>query len=299
MLLISRNRLFPIVGFLVSVLGFSWAFNNFDYEQFKIHYLSISQKYVFFSLFILLLSIWVRALRWQFILNDFDNIKTFSLFRFQLIGIFGNYIFPMKSGELLRAYISSRELNRSKNYIFGTIITERIIDGLFIIVLAFVLFSMFGYNFSSKSIFILLLAIVFILLFAWACRKKKNQFEIVKGMNSSYQSGFNKLIILTIFIWFLVIVDIWFISMAFSMKMNLLSILVILCAITLGFSIPSPIPGNLGIVHSAIISPMILMGYEESQSIAFAIILHAHGFILFTVLGGLCMLLSSIYKWNK
>ena len=140
MSLTLRNKLFSIVGFLVSVLGFYWAFNNFDYEQFKVHYLSISQKYVFFSLFILLLSIWIRALRWKLILNDFDNIKTFSLFRLQLIGIFGNYIFPMKSGELLRAYISSKELNRSKNYIFGTIITERIIDGLFIIVLAFVLF---------------------------------------------------------------------------------------------------------------------------------------------------------------
>ena len=289
-----QSRFFSLAGLLIGILGCYLAFNGFNYQEFKTHFSLISQRYVFLSFLILLLSVWVRALRWKFIINDSDNLKTFTLFKFQLIGIFGNYIFPMKSGELLRAHVSAKGLNKSRGHMLGTIITERVMDALFVVILTLILVNSFGYSFSSKPILILLSTIVIILLFVWIYRRKKNRPQIIDGISSFYKSNYSRLIILTILIWLLIVIDINLIGIAFGMQMNLLNILVILCAITLGFSVPTPLPGNLGIVHSAIISSMTFMGHGESESIAFAIILHAHGFILFTILGGLCMLLNSL-----
>jgi len=299
MSLISQNRLFSIVGLLIGVLGCYFAFNEFDYQDFKIHFSSISQRYVFLSLFILLISVWVRALRWKLILNDSNNIKTFSLFRLQLIGIFGNNIFPMKSGELLRAYMSAEELNKSKGYIFGTIIIERVIDIFFIVALTlFLIIS--GYSLPLGEIFLFSSIIIIVLVLLWTYRRKKSQPQIIDGMGLFYKSSSKKFIILTtILIWSLIIIDIKLIGIAFGMELSLLNTLVILCAITLGFSIPTPLPGNFGVAHILIATSVIEFTPYKAESIAFAIILHAHGFILFTVLGGLCMLLSSMYKWNK
>ena len=54
-----------------------------------------------------------------------------------MIGYFGNNIFPLRGGELLRTFYISEKNNLTKSEVFGSIVLERIFDllGLFFVFL--------------------------------------------------------------------------------------------------------------------------------------------------------------------
>ena len=73
-------------------------------------------------------SVWLRGMRWRYLFKLESCPSVVSLYRSEMIGYFGNNIFPLRFGEIMRAYIISKEWNLSKGYVFGTVVLERILD---------------------------------------------------------------------------------------------------------------------------------------------------------------------------
>ena len=74
--------------------------------------------------------VWVRAVRWHFLLRSLKSIPSRALFPPVVIGYMANDILPARMGELVRAYILGAQENVSKASTLVTIIVERIFDGL-------------------------------------------------------------------------------------------------------------------------------------------------------------------------
>ena len=85
-----------ILGLILSVAGIWWAFYDFEYHSF-IKALSDSKLfYILIATGILMLSVWIRAIRWKYLLLHEKNISTAVLFKAVLIGYFGNNLLPLR-----------------------------------------------------------------------------------------------------------------------------------------------------------------------------------------------------------
>ena len=78
------------------------------------------------SVFILLVTIQLRAIRWKVILGE--KIETNNLYIAQLIGYMGNNLLPLRFGEFFKSYYLEKKINISRYKIFGSVILERVLD---------------------------------------------------------------------------------------------------------------------------------------------------------------------------
>jgi uncharacterized protein (TIRG00374 family) len=80
--------------------------------------------------------VYFRALRWRHLTDPVQAIDSPPLFRAVAVGFMANNLFPLRMGEVVRAWYLSRETGASPAALFGTVILERVIDTVFIIALA-------------------------------------------------------------------------------------------------------------------------------------------------------------------
>lgn len=75
-------------------------------------------------------SVWVRAVRYRFILRSVRDVSSADLFPILIIGYMANNLLPARVGELVRAYVLSERHQVAKMAALGTVAVERLFDGL-------------------------------------------------------------------------------------------------------------------------------------------------------------------------
>jgi hypothetical protein len=91
-----------------------------------------------------LAAMWVRALRWRHLTDAIAPIGKGPLFRATAVGFMANNVFPLRIGELLRAWYLGRETGVDKAALLGTVILERVIDSMIFVGMAAVLLGLYG-----------------------------------------------------------------------------------------------------------------------------------------------------------
>jgi len=83
-----------------------------------------------------LAALYVRALRWRHLALAVAPIERGAVFRATSVGFMVNNVFPLRIGEVVRAWYLGRESGVSSAAIFGTVIVERLIDAAVVLSLA-------------------------------------------------------------------------------------------------------------------------------------------------------------------
>jgi uncharacterized protein (TIRG00374 family) len=83
-----------------------------------------------------LLNLWLRALRWRHLTDPVVSVPRSTLFRGQAIGFMANNVFPLRVGEVLRAWYVARETGAPGAALLGTVIVERVVDAVVVVALA-------------------------------------------------------------------------------------------------------------------------------------------------------------------
>lgn len=84
-------------------------------------------------------SIYIRAVRWRYLTRGVTECEVGESFRATAVGYMANNIFPLRMGELIRAWYLGRDTGSSTTALLGTLIVERTIDVVFVLALAAVL----------------------------------------------------------------------------------------------------------------------------------------------------------------
>ena len=133
-----------IVGVVISIAGIYWAFKDFHFSDFITSMQQVNLIYIVLATFLLWVSVWLRGLRWKWLFKENDSPTIISLYRAELIGYFGNNILPLRLGELLRSYIVGKENSLSKSFVFGTVILERLMDILAVVLMSLLMLILLG-----------------------------------------------------------------------------------------------------------------------------------------------------------
>ena len=88
---------------------------------------------------LLFVELTLRALRWQRLLTPLAAIPLRRSVAYLAIGYFANSMLPARLGDVARAYLAGQSFGVSRLGVLGTVVVERLADGLFILGLVTVL----------------------------------------------------------------------------------------------------------------------------------------------------------------
>ncbi len=283
-----------LLTIVISLFFITYALKDFNYRMFIESINNANYFYIYLSIFILLITIQLRAIRWHFLFKE--NIKVDSLYKAQLIGYMCNNLLPLRFGEFFKSYYLEKKLKISKFKIFGTVVLERFLDliGMLFLVLIIMNTSVFNklnsyyFNFISFIVFVSLLAIIFSIYIKNPKKIKSsnkiilNILDIIHGFSSLVYNNVLYVFIMTLLIWINYIIVVYLVQYAFSFNLDIYQSILLLLLPTLALSIPS-LPGNIGTFEGAVVYALSLYGIEDV--IGFGFILHSISFIPYTLLG--------------
>ena len=141
------------IGIALSVTALYFAFRNIPLDELW-HYLrSINYLWTFPAVVLVLVSFFLRALRWQFILASSRKINLWRAFHPLMIGFMINCILPGRLGEFARPAI----LQKNEKVPFGTgiatVAAERAFDVAALIIFAVVTFMTVEINPEAEIVF--------------------------------------------------------------------------------------------------------------------------------------------------
>ena len=80
------------------------------------------------SLALMALTFVIRAERWQYLLGPLGPTTFRNVFRTTVIGFAASAVLPARAGEVIRPYLLARKEGLSATAAFATILVERVID---------------------------------------------------------------------------------------------------------------------------------------------------------------------------
>ncbi len=309
------NKWFKLlISIIISCIGLYYSFSKVNTQELWVNLSSANIIWLFFGSILLIITVIIRAFRWQIMIKSIESVKINHLFSSIMIGYFGNAVFPFRLGELLRAYSISQASTIQTTTAFGTILTERLIDMLGLISTMF--FFIFLYPVSYESSQFMLFAVLITLAGLFCIFLLKNnqshffnyltKFPIFKNMANIVNSIIDgltslpdkkdlwKIIFSTITMWFLYYLITWTVNLATGIGLNWIGVGIVLVFTSLAIAIPAA-PSAIGTYHAAaiyVLTEMFLFDRLASQS--FAVLLHFVGFIPLISIGAFFFISSSV-----
>ncbi|OGP51697.1 MAG: hypothetical protein A2Y79_02130 [Deltaproteobacteria bacterium RBG_13_43_22] len=270
-------------------------------------------------MFINLFSLWIRAKRWEYLLNPIKKIRIWELFNATAIGFMANNILPARVGEVVRAIVLGHRAKINKTASFATIVVERLFDGFTILFLLLIVIFFMSFPTTGSSIFTQgtiksagLLSFVFyslvlgVLLLLRFQNRRANQVisfflkilpeKISKKITrqiDSFVSGldvlkeFKDILIIffySFFLWLMLSFSLYLLFAGFHLKLSLWAAVFLEVVLVFGVTIPSA-PGYIGTFHWICAAGLIFLGVGANQAKSFAVVLWLSGFIPVTGLG--------------
>ncbi len=300
------------IGIIISAIFLYFAFRKINPQELKLAFQNANYAYLIVVFFLAFLSLWVRSLRWRYLLQPIKEIRLRSLFSATAIGFMANNVLPARLGEFVRAYVIGEKEQISKSSSFATIVVERIFDGA--TVLFFLVMILVFYSFSSPgwlrnaaitslalyvvtSLFLILLKVkteVAMNIAAYILRPFPRKIELlfmrtlhsfVDGLRILHNTK-NIIIsaILSLFVWLPNVMIIYFLLVSFGLKLPIYASFLLLVIIGIGIMIPSA-PGFVGTIQYCCIVGLALFSVPKSQALSFSIVYHVGIFIPVTAIG--------------
>ncbi len=128
----------------ISLFFLDFVFAEIEWDKFAQALLQANYWWLVPCTLSLLVHLYFRTLRWQWLLKPMGEVRFWPAFRALTIGITGNAVLPARAGEFIRAYVIGRSGGVPKTGAFATLVVERIFDGLtvLLVLLAVIIFGM-------------------------------------------------------------------------------------------------------------------------------------------------------------
>lgn len=136
-----NSKIKKIICFIFTIFMLVFVFWEVDFKVFFSTLCNLNLLFLPFWLILFVFAVYLRGLRWHLILNDV--VKNETNFNLGLVFNFGNMLnvfLPLRAGDFWRAYFIAKKHSLKKMHIFGSIILERIFDGMSVVLM--MLFSM-------------------------------------------------------------------------------------------------------------------------------------------------------------
>ena len=295
---------------------FCWlAFRQVHLDEVMQLFSQIKLNYIAAGVVTYAVVLMLRTYRWKKLLNQISSLRYFQVGHVLLVGYAVNNLLPARLGELFRADYCKRQYQLSRSSVLGTIALERLAVSL-IVMACFGLGTLAYYaSGHSNQILIsvatagsLLFGGMFVFFYILASQKNYTFFNrwpllarIINGFRDTIRIIRSKLMLtimgLSVVIWSIEILSIWFVLTAVGIELTELQMLLIVGLISLSTLLPSP-PGFLGTLQYAFSIGVGLFGYSAAHGIVAATAFQLYIIGIPTLCGVSILLLNTLVLLN-
>ncbi len=265
----------------------------------------------------------VRAVRWGFLFESPRPTKLRFLFNSMMIGYLANNVLPARAGEVVRLYVFERRTGTSKSTSAATVILERLIDVLLLLMLVGVL-SFFvplpELLVNGVRIITLVFLMIAIFLFYLAI-KGEHLTKLMTRLVSAVSPGLGQVsqkilacfvnglsvlrsgkqafwvITLTVAIWAIDAAVVGLVIKSLGLSLPWIGALFVLTAASLSAIVPAA-PGAVGTYEFFTVTALIPFAVNSTQAAGLALVLHAVIYLVATV-SGLFSLSAESLSWRE
>lgn len=298
-----------LFGIIVSVFFLYLVLRNIDIKTIAEFIINGNYLWLLPCLVMFTVAFVFRALRWKFLFLPIKKFTAKQLFSSLLMGFAANCVFPMRFGEIVRAYIVGKKHNVSKSSSLATIVLERIMDGvgiLILLVLAVPFLPVFPL-WVKRTIFIAVILFISMLITVGILITKKHFIDILKKIPfiryelkeqivhkiKKFIIGFEVIkdiknflivILISVCVWVCETFNIYFLVKIVAIDLSFFAIVFVLFVTIIGVMIPAA-PGSLGTFEAAFVVGMMFFKIPKETAFAAALISHTVGGIYVMSLG--------------
>jgi len=299
--------------FLLGIFIFWMVYKDQDFKRIKsILTNDVNYFWIVVSLFIGLLSHVSRTIRWNLLIEPLGRKpRLLNTFLAVMVGYLMNLALP-RMGEISRCGVIARYEKISFTKLVGTVVTERLIDVLMLLILlVIVVLTQFGQVLEflnnnpgvneklQKVIFspILIGGLVFFLAVLWISRHKIRESSLTKkvmGFVGQFVEGFRSIgkmkkkgsfIFHSVFIWVLYYLMTYLIFFSFGFTSHLGPLAGLTVFVLGSFGMVAPVQGGIGAWHFMVIEGLALYGVDKADGKVFALLAHGTSTLMLIVLG--------------
>jgi uncharacterized protein (TIRG00374 family) len=255
-----------------------------------------------------ILSLVIRALRWQYLLEPLGRASFANAFRATAVGFAASSILPARAGEVIRPYFLARHENMTATGAFATIILERVLDVLTVLVLlaSFVFVFDSGVGAANPTAFaalkwagatalagsIVALAVMFFLagdpgrVARWMTRLEASVPSTLAGLIGRVAEKFSRglgavrrpgrlgvALLWSFPLWLAIAAGQWAVAVAFHIDVPFTGSFLLVALLVIGVAVPTP--GAIGGFHEAFrVGATMFFGAPDSAAVGAAIIAH-------------------------
>jgi uncharacterized protein (TIRG00374 family) len=305
-----------IIGLTVGLLW--WAFRDINLEDAWRATVGADWIWIVVAIAVTIQTYVIRAWRWQVLLAPIGRASFRNAFRTTVIGFAANLLLPARAGEVLRPYLLSKLEPISAASGFATIVVERLLDLITVLLLFGVAMAFSGVEVSdavaragtlAAAGSLAALVALFVLaghperLGRWAdvlaSRLPVRIGRIVGQLVRTLAEGLRVLrspghfllsLVWSVPLWLSIALGIVLTSRAFGMSVPFVGSFLVVGFLTVG--VMAPTPGAAGGFHGAyIIAMRQFFGAPDADVGAAAIVLHLVSFVPVTIIG-------LVYMWQ-
>lgn len=261
----------------------------------------------------------VRAERWQYLLEPLGHTRFWVAFRTTVIGFAASFVLPARAGEVLRPYLLAKKEGLPATAAFATIIVERILDLVAVLILLGAFFLGLSGDTAVRAPGLFravalgglalapigagVLAAMFVMaghperLHALVLRAERllptRLAHAVAGFAKTFAEGLavvrrpSRLLIAmgwSLVLWLCIAAQVYVLTRAFAIVMPFGGSFVLTAMLVVGVSIPTP--GGVGGSHEALrLGLTSFYGTDNDVAVGAAIVQHAMNFVPVTLLG--------------
>ena len=299
--------------FLLGIFIFWMVYKDQDFKRIKsILTNDVNYFWIAVSLFIGLLSHISRTIRWNLLIEPLGRKpRLLNTFLAVMVGYLMNLALP-RMGEISRCGVIARYEKISFTKLVGTVVTERLIDVLMLLILlAIVVLTQFGQvleflknnpevNEKLQQVIyspVLIGGLLLFLAVIWLSRHKIRESSLMKkvmGFVGQFVEGFRSIgkmkrkgsfIFHSVFIWVLYYLMTYLIFFSFGFTSHLGPLAGLTVFVLGSFGMVAPVQGGIGAWHFMVIEGLALYGVDKADGKVFALLAHGTSTVMLIVLG--------------
>ena len=312
---INLKNLLPI---FIGVFCIYYSFKDISFSEFKEYFTKINYLWVFVGIFLGALSHISRSYRWKFLIEPLGYKLGFinsvlTVFSAYLI----NYTVP-RAGDIARGTMISKYENIPFEKAIGTIVAERAVDVLCILIIiligliiefdkisnkliGFVEKSDFSTVLLSLLIVVIVTATVYFVIKRFKFYKKIKSFlsGLIDGITIIFKmKNRNQFIFHSIFIWLMYVLMFYFTSKAF-VDLNQVTFFQLTISFTLAALSIMLSNGGIGIYPLAVEESLGWYGVQSATGLAFGWVMWLSQTLMVVIFGGLSLFVLPFINRSK
>lgn len=299
-----RSRLiYWLVAVAIAAVLLDISLRGIDWSQVGRILLRARWGYVAVWIVVGSIALVLRAVRWRVLLQSRTAVRLSTAFWATAAGYFGNNFLPARAGELIRTVMVSAETGLSKSFVLTTAMTERLCDGVTLVLIAsVVLFALPnppGWLAHAARPFAVAgvcgaLAVAFSPMLDGLSRRViailpvrteyRNKLlgileQILTGATALHNMRrLTKFVAVTGVIWLLDAVGVQIGMRALGQNVSLQVALLLITGLGLGSALPAT-PGYVGIYQFVAVSVLVPFGLSKTDAIAFILLSQALNYV--------------------